>query len=434
MARGIGKPVNIVSRDGSSYRAKKQLIESSGYFRRTRWERATVIDVLDQNSEYLDYLTEDKLYFDFQRDLSPFGHNIESTLYTDTRNNDLVFATVAHRKDVVNGTSANMQYIDGTSESENFVFSSVFSNRSTSTETGRGGNPITVLQSIQLFRYDPTGGFKHPNSQDIYNHYQSAYGTQVADFYRSFFEEEVGFPHFHFSNRLMSETYDKTGEADAISLDKLIEYVECLMRENDKNHVLNNIDFGMPYLRIKKNPTTYKTAVDYRALREALRNNTVNKQVAKIFKNIEKLSDDVTVLHGLEAVFSDLVLLKILRSGDTGLARLDRSHPPEPSGGDYLAFIGGDKSSTGKKYELRNNEFYEEPLCEVSMAELQTASKIASAGGLCSKSSKGTDKLHFDEAVYSIDGDTEKLLGKVYCLCMNQKNKTEGGEYGPNFQ
>ena len=75
--------VNIVGKDNVNYEQKKQLIDSFGYFRRTHWERATVIDVLEDNKDYLDHIAEDKVCIGSKSDTSIFGHDIESTLYTD---------------------------------------------------------------------------------------------------------------------------------------------------------------------------------------------------------------------------------------------------------------------------------------------------------------------------------------------------------------
>lgn len=423
--------VNIVGKDNVNYEQKKQLIDSFGYFRRTHWERATVIDVLEDNKDYLDHIAEDKVCIGSKSDTSIFGHDIESTLYTDLDEENLVYATVAHRKDLQNA-SANQQYIDG--PNENFVFSSVFQNSNVSTETGKGNRQLSMLESIQLFRYDPTGSFKHNNSNDVFEIYKAAYGEEMANAYRYFFTEEVDFPHFHFSNRTMAETYGKTSEADAISLDKLIEYVKTLMHI-DKNtpHILNTYDFDMPFLKIKNKKSLYKTAINHNVLRRTLGNYTVNEHLKNIFKNIETIGDGEVVLVGLEAVYADLVLLKILRSGDTGLGLAVNPHSPN-NGDDNLNFNGGNTlsfmstanfSGNGgpRKFRNRNEGDFENTKYEVTTAELQLASKIASMDRMNLKSVKHTKKLHFEEAKFFIDQECEELLREVLTLCESKKGE-----------
>lgn len=451
MAQDNQHRINVVHADSSSVFDKYNLLAANGYFKRTRWERATVIDVLDNDNLYLDLMTYDKQYCDFVRDYSLFGHTVESTLYTDADFNQLLFATVALRKEITNDLTANQICINGSKEGENFVFASIFPNTNISTETGRGGRQLSMLQGIQLFRYDPTGSFDHENSLDIYEMYKVTYGEGVADLYRKYFPLQASFPHFHFLSKTMATTYEKTTEADAISLDMLITYVEDLMFESKKEHPLNVLDFGMPYLRIKNNPKSYKTCVDMRRLNDALINNNVNKQIGNIFKQTQKIHPDVQVLTGLDAVYTDLVLLRMLRGGGGPGAKFMAAHNPNPvnggppprggsggSGGSGSLGGSGGRNSRNMstrdfdaRYMDRQSNEPETPQYEVSMAELQLASKVAAGGNMTLKNSNGRDKMHFEEADVYVDKWSYDMLQNVMHLCENQKGK--GGNNGPSL-
>ena len=60
MTKPNSNRINVVYADSSSVFDKKQLLERSGYFRRTRWERSTVIDVLEGDSKYIELMNTDK--------------------------------------------------------------------------------------------------------------------------------------------------------------------------------------------------------------------------------------------------------------------------------------------------------------------------------------------------------------------------------------
>lgn len=475
MATNRSNRLNIVAADQTTVFDKIDLMRNLGYFGRTRWERATTVDVLNDDRMYLDLLSCDKEYCEFVRGTRIMGNTpltgstIESTIHTDSKNNRLAFVTVAHRGEITNDLTANQQYINSTRQNENFVFLSVFPNSSTTVETGRGGNQITTLEGIQLFRYDPTGRFNHHNLNDIYEYYENTYSDNTANFYKRFFTEEVEFPHFHFSNRLMAESYGRSAEANAISLDKLIEYIEELRANNNQKHVINNLDFGMPYLDIKKNPNKYKTSIDIRNLAQALVNNNVNKQINSIFKQTQKLEPTTKILRGLDAVYADLVLLRILRGGGSGMAQSPQSapNPGGPQGGsgpNTGGIVGGSGSGAGRQggsgdglttdasalmsfvrrrraiansyNDMINNreprDFRDDdiPRYEVSTAELQLATKIATANNLTLMNSKGRKKMHFEEANPYVDNTSTLMLHKLFEICVS-KNYMGDGYDGP---
>lgn len=443
MAKSQAPRVNEVLEDNVMQSEKRRLIEEFGYFNRTHWERASIIDVLEDNDKYLDYVAKDKLYVDSRSGTSKFNHDIQTSLYTDSLNNNLVFSVVSYRKNMTS-PSANQQYIDG--PNENFVFSSVFPNANESVETVKGGTQNRMLESIHLFRYDPTGDMDHENSEKVYEEYENLYGEEIAKLYKYFFTEKVEHPHFHFSNRTMALAYERTAKANAISLDKLIEYIVHLMdAKKDKSNILNSLDFGMPFLKLIEHPETYKTTIDYRTLQKALKNNSANKQIDKIFKNVERIGDGDVVLIGLEAIFSDLVLLKILRGGDTSLGK--SIIPVGPRNDDGFNGVGGVRNLSfisSKKYlaggsnsrnsEIRNERFDGEPVYEVTMAEIQLATKLASLGKLTSKSVKHTNKMHFEEAKFWLNEETEYLLHEVLRLCENKTSAMKGEGNGPALQ
>lgn len=452
MANNNQTKVNIVYADTSTVFDKKQLLASLGYFDRTRWERKSCIDVLRSDDGYLKLMSSEKQYCDFVKGTSPFGHTIETSIYTDTKNNQLLFATVANRKDNNLTQSQNQQYINSTKERENFVFASVIPNKTVTQETREKGKQVMVVEGVQLFRYDPTGNFNHINSQEIYDYYLNNYGQSVADIYRKIFSKESGFPHFHFMNRTMSETYGKTAESDAITLDNLIKYIEKLRSVNDVNHVLNNFDFAMPYLGIKKNPNKYKTAIDVQNLKKALCNNTVNKQLDSIFKQTQKLQPSMVVLTGLDAVYADLILLRILRGG-SGMALPQSGSNGQPPTPGFMPGQGGNGSMSGggsgngfskgagsgfsmfielnKRNKFRN-EFHEEygdgPQYDVSMAELQLATKLATTQNMILRNSNGRTKMHFEEAKSQVDQNSYLLLFNLLDICEFKKYKGDKDE------
>lgn len=428
MAKNHRPRINVVVPDNSSVFQKKTLWKSLGYAKRTRSERSNVVDVLSDDKRYGEYIASDKVYCDFERDYSVYGHTIESTFYTDPQENKLLFVTVAHRNDSSNNSSPNQAFINGTSESENFVFASLFSNLNTSIETARGGNQCTTLESIQLFRYDPVGKMSHQNAVEIYDKYKQNYGQDVSDFYKNFFTEEVGFPHFHFSSKTMAETYGKTAESNAISLDKLIEYIEYLMHENNPQHVVNNLDFGMPYLSIKKDPNKYATSVDITCLKDALQKNNVNSQIGKIFRQTQKLTPDVKILTGLEGVYADLVLLRILL-GERAVSVQSSNSLNFVSSSSVNRLLPHKDRGYIYMEERNNDDYYNEEKHDISIAEYQLASKVATAGTLNLKNLKGKDKLHIEEARLCVDYDSWIMLQNILDMCDNQKDT--GGYSGP---
>jgi ABC-2 type transport system ATP-binding protein len=75
-----------------------------------------------------------------------------------------------------------------------------------------------------------------------------------------------------------------------------------------------------------------------------------------------------------------------------------------------------------------------EPVYEVTMAEIQLATKLASLGKLTSKSVKHTNKMHFEEAKFWLNEETEYLLHEVLRLCENKTSAMKGEGNGPALQ
>lgn len=397
--------INIIRPDSTSVWDKIDTLSSAGYFNRTRWERSTQIDVLEFDDLYLDLLTHNKEYCGFKRGKSIFNHTIESTLYTNPKSNQLLFASVAHRSGDYANLTSREEFSSDTNLGENFAFSSAIINNHTSTETGRQNRQCTTLESIQLFRYDPTGKGLHFNSDEIHKMYLNKNGQEVADLYRRFFSKEVPFPHFHFCSRTMAETYNKTAEADAISLENLIIYILELINTEDTDNAINKIDFGMPFLKIKQNPDLYSTAIDIHNLEETLRSANVNLQLDQIFKHTQKITPSTRKLYGLKAVFADLVLLRILR-GDYNpyIFKI-----PDDTFSNYIDYIG----------YINTNHYLEE---HVSMAELQLATKIGTIQTMQLRNSKGHEKMHFNEANAYVDEFSHRLLKMVLEFSQNRQN------------
>ena len=416
------KPINIVGTDNTSTIYKQDILQHCGYFKRTRWERETIIDVLNTDQEYIDNTLSDKAYQDSVRDYSAFGHTVESSLYADLDTGNMLYATVAHRHNV--SSSQNQQYIDSTGENESFVFASIFPNSTISYQTGRGGNQLAMLPGVQLFRYDPAGKNAHPNNKEIYAIIEEKYGHEAVTFYKYFFTEEVPFPHFHFSNRTMATACQGTSKANAISLDKLIEYVSYLMNiDKHQPHVLNAFDFFMPYLAIRDNHIPYRTSVNVQCLQEALATHTANVQIENIFKQTQKIQPGVKILSGLEAVYADLVLLRILR-GDHAPEHYEWEHEKT-----LFALSDGNirKHSYMSFKQFPNNDGL--PRYDISMAECQLASKIASGNTITIKNTKSKDKLHFDKSNPYVDEISLGMLHKLLQMC--DKTQYKGDYHGP---
>ena len=409
------KKSNVVNLDSSSAFDKLEELIKLGYLQRTIWERKINIDVLGTDGRYIDMILCDKQFCgDSSGTSTKFHRRIDSSFFTDVESQRLLFSTVTCRYEKQDNLTENQKFINSTKEKENFLFVSVFPNIKTSTETAFKGSQITTLESIQLFRYDPTGKTKHENVKEnaedkIYTFYKQNYGTETANLYRTFFTEKVDFPHFHFMNRTISELCGKTAEGDAISLDCLIDYIEKLMNATENDNPLNNCSFGMPYLEIKKNPDKYRTAINMYDLNSALKNNSVNKQIGSIFYQTQNIGPETVVLNGLNAVYADLVLLRILRN----LSDSNNFNLRQISGNEQVCGFNGGS---------------EEPKYDVSMREFQIASKIATAGTMTLSKTKEVQDINFQDRTYYIDDFSYDKLCRVLKICQREKCKGDNDE------
>lgn len=338
-----------VQPDTSSAEDKELNLNKLNYYERTRWERASEIDVLERDPDYLSYILSPKYFYKTEtRFNSTYNTIVETSLYTenyDPKQRGPLFVIVANRKQPQSNSTQNQTYINSTSCNESFVFSSVIINNSVkSNQTGKGGTKIETLPSIQLFRYDPIG-HPHVNSQKSYNLYmenknKGNISEEVYNLYENYFRRNdntpnipgtsiyqghVSSPHFHFINKSMATAYSDTAKSDAISLDRLIEYIKDL--KGDIKPGINAYDFGMPYLKIKNNPTSYNTEINLSNLQKALggttsSTNDVNVQLTNIFNQTQHIQDNTSpnslLLTGLDAVLVDLTVLKLLRNAGVG--------------------------------------------------------------------------------------------------------------------
>jgi hypothetical protein len=195
------------------------------------------------------------------------------------------------------------------------------------------------------------------------------------------------------------------------------------MSENDENHIINKHDFGMPYLKIKKNPQMYSSAVDFSCLEDSLTNLNANIQLGNIFKQTQKVSPTTKILYGLDAVYADLVLLRLLRSENYATENFQHSSMDRLGGA--IQFISNKHSGgMGSNQTLKPvNEW--EVQC-VSAAELQLAVKIASADTIIMKNPNGKDKRHLGIINPEIDDKTLHMLNNVLDIC-KRKGSNRGG-------
>lgn len=438
------KPVRVVTTSSSTCADMFKCLKDNGYFNRTIWERRTVIDVLQQDEFYHYLNTCDKeQYGTTMTGHSSYNHIVKTTLFKKINSDHLLFATVAHRQDPASVTSANQAYMDSTKDDQNCVFSSVLHNAEVTKETGKEGVKIATMQSIQLFRYDAVGKHVHQNKIHLGDYYDYYGDAEIKKAYRYFFEDKVGYPHFHFLSRTMSELYGKTAESNAISLDKLIEYVDMLKGRNFLSPILNKFDFGMPFLKIKQDKIEYKTCIDYEFLCSALDCNFANLEIAKDFmKDYADFSGEV-VLTGLNAVFADLVVLKMLRDlcgGKSKSAQEVVSEIKAKNAEEQKAYFGEKATSFkfisafGDDYPFSDVEtieaddcFYQTPPF-VLEAELQLASKIASLGKMPLNGFNDALNRNLNGPEMSLDDETIAMLKKVKGMAQRQLKKENSNE------
>ena len=156
--------------------------------------------------------------------------------------------------------------------------------------------------------------------------------------------------------------------------------------------------------------------------------NSVNEHLSQIFQQTNQLKPGVKILEGLDAVYADLVLLRILRGART----VSHGHGYMPHTTNFMTANGSGSFPQQYVYPRYSNadyERYREDERYVSIAELQLASKIASGGTLTLKNLKNKDKMHFEEANPLVDDISWHLLHNVLYLCDNPHYK--GGEYEP---
>ncbi len=132
--------------------------------------------------------------------------------------------------------------------------------------------------------------------------------------YKKYFQPKIApnYPHFHFGNPFTAPT-----KLTAIDAKSLMLYVTDLQFDNNPNSILNNKDFFMPYLYIKKNPELYKT--NLKKLKE-LESNKLNKVIAEANNSLNNIvAPDVNQkLIGLDAVIYDLFLISLLHERNFG--------------------------------------------------------------------------------------------------------------------
>ena len=303
--------INVVYPDTSSAFLKYSLLKSMGYLNRSKWERTGTIDVLKNNYEYYNLLTQKKTPFAFDKVSTKYGQQIEASFFTDNKGYILYSTVLSYKKP---STDPELAVIESTKRPKVFASASVLLNKNSSLETTSSGLQVEAMPSVQLFRYNPVGKGYHVNAQSVRSIYPNLTSAQ-ARLYEHYFEHTVNFPHFHFPNQSMSVSYGRNSESDAISLDSLANYIRDLIElPEDKAEVLLSNTFGMPYLGVMINPNSYTTTVNLKNLKDVATHITQDHKLFKTFNSLTKVKDEQLQLTGLTAVYADLTLLKVFRT------------------------------------------------------------------------------------------------------------------------
>ena len=119
-----------------------------------------------------------------------------------------------------------------------------------------------------LNRFDQTGP-AHENHLDVYGFDETSdefafYKKYMADIVISDAGKEkyqVKLPHMHFNTRTQSINFRHHDKANAISIEKLMEYIKDLKAEMNPTALINNLDMGMPFLDLKNSRLTYSSTM-----------------------------------------------------------------------------------------------------------------------------------------------------------------------------
>ena len=119
-----------------------------------------------------------------------------------------------------------------------------------------------------LNRFDQMG-HPHENHLDVYGAHPTSkeyafYKKYLADFVipdAAGEKYQVKLPHVHFNTRSQTVRFNHHDKANAISIEKLMEYIADLKAENDPSAIINNIDMGMPFLDLKNAKLTYSSTM-----------------------------------------------------------------------------------------------------------------------------------------------------------------------------
>ena len=121
-----------------------------------------------------------------------------------------------------------------------------------------------------LNRFDQTGR-AHDNHLDVYG--VSPTSSEFA-FYKKYLSDQtivdpttgtelykVNVPHVHFNTKSQTEKFNDHDKANAISIEKLMVYINDLMSDLNPSSPINTIDMGMPFLDLKKAKLTYTSTM-----------------------------------------------------------------------------------------------------------------------------------------------------------------------------
>ena len=301
----------IVSADSSTFSDKLSLIQNNSYNKRSRWGYSKKVFKLNNDIDYLRHIFRKKyLMCSYDETNTERQINIKSSIFKCEQDESL-YALVMH---VSNKTTVSLNTNVAINNKKASCFAVGLFNTNEIEDKDLGKN---FLEVVDLFRYDAYQPFDHmSNDTSVFG------GGEVERVYKKYFSNPVPTPHFHFCNKLLIEEIGKSAsEVNAINIDHLLKYIDDLISDNRLLSVLNNYDFAMPYLAIKKNPKLYSTS--YEVAREVKKVQSGKRTKKELNAIVEKVNNNLFTnegkqIYGLEAVKADLLLLKILLLDSSG--------------------------------------------------------------------------------------------------------------------
>ncbi len=287
--------VRIIESDNSTIEKKIDTIEKLGYFDKSRWTNGSAIFKLDFDVKQVNLLAKDLVYisrgFDDKFNKHVIGEYYEITKDFDKKNilYSMVFL-VPDRNSMLEKYSKETEKKEYESSACGYVLNTV--------------KRKSLLNFYPCFRYDTTQLNSHENDFETLKKYLS---DNEYELYTQIFPKTIDrdMPHFHFTDeQFLIHKHKSTDSSNAIDIESLKQYIRLLQKVEDKSNLINQIDFGMPFLAIKNNPSLYTTNPEVLGMEFNFRAQKISRSL--IGSLINKKNNTLT---GLEAVLYDLTIL-----------------------------------------------------------------------------------------------------------------------------